>query len=124
MHDPKLIEAMARAFCDEWGYVWEGDPDDGQTAPDLPADAYDDRPTKGLYRKAATTALTTLCAARPDVAALLRGEAVAVPREATEAMETAGFTRVFQPGETWRKCARDTYRAMLAASPYAQEDKP
>lgn len=51
------IEAAARAMCEAWGYNWTGDPDDSQTAPEAPADAYDDRPSKGLYRKAAKAAL-------------------------------------------------------------------
>jgi hypothetical protein len=62
--------------------------------------------------------------ARPDVAALLRGEAVVVPKEPTGAMIDAG-TRC----ETYCDACKGTYfdpetgyRAMLAASPFAMKE--
>jgi hypothetical protein len=56
----KLIEAMARAICDEWGYLWDGDPDeDSQVSPENNED-YDERPSKLLFRTAATAALAAI----------------------------------------------------------------
>jgi hypothetical protein len=52
-----LVEAVARAICDTWGYVWDGDPDDEQTAPETCIDV---TPGKRLYRKAARAALTAV----------------------------------------------------------------
>ena len=71
----QIIETMARAICDQWGYVWDGDPEDDQTAPETNV-GYDERPSKQLYRQAATAALAALEAA---------GLAV-VPVEASEAI--------------------------------------
>jgi hypothetical protein len=56
----KLIEAMARAICDEWGYLWDGDPDeDSQVSPENNK-GYDERPSKLLFRTAATAALAAI----------------------------------------------------------------
>jgi hypothetical protein len=56
----KLIEAMARAICDEWGYLWDGDPDENsQVSPEDNKD-YDERPSKLLFRTAARAALKAL----------------------------------------------------------------
>jgi hypothetical protein len=56
----KLIEAMARAICDEWGYLWDGDPDeDSQVSPETNK-GYDERPSKLLFRTAATAALAAI----------------------------------------------------------------
>ena len=117
MHDPKLIEAMARAIC-------------------CPGNLSCNCSSMSLaWRPEATAALTALCTLRPDVSAVLRGEAVVVPREATTEMLLAPL----HVGLPWdqrdplgalpghrvmesRVDLRPTiYRAMLAASPYAQE---
>ena len=117
MHDPKLIEETARAIR---------------------------RDGLGTSSSAATAALTALCTLRPDVAAVLRGEAVAVPREATPEMRRANWLgqyslanavqavpasietvialterRMNDAGQ--RENDHSAYRAMLEASPYAQE---
>lgn len=74
--------------------------------------------------RAAHIALTALCTSRPDLAAVLRGEAVAVPREATDAMALAALDRSPEPRQpaspVWQLYA-DIYRAMTAASPYEKE---
>ena len=120
--DAALIEAMARAMCQQalgpkqcpcWGKAFKC------------ADAHPS--------EQATAALTALCAARPDVAALLAGEAVAVPREATPEMCASFVTGQYDPIDR-EACAQAGifpkaehewafmgYRAMLAASPYAKE---
>lgn len=67
--------------------------------------------------------------ARPDVAALLRGEAVAVPKEPTDDMVVAGDEAnptIWEDGTSGEYCVRvveTIYRAMLAASPFAEEGK-
>lgn len=60
MTDEQLIEAMARAICTTWGYEWDGDPADPQTAPETCVDM---TPGKFLYREAATAALAAIRAA-------------------------------------------------------------
>lgn len=78
-----------------------------------------------------TTRALAHALARPDVAALLRGEAVAVPREPTEEMVAAAAKATFC-SDGWSSffdlhdaeyLAHDGYRAMLAASPFAKEGK-
>jgi hypothetical protein len=71
---------MARKICDQWGYVWDGDPEDNQTAPETNID-YDERPSKKLYREAARAALSAL-----EAAGL-----VIVPVVPTEAMVDAAI---------------------------------
>ena len=110
MHDPTTIEAMARAMClSVWGdeLHWTG------------------------CRPQATAALSALCTLHPGVCAILSGEAVAVPARGgiTAAMEQAGgdvlnyaavsamMHEELHPDDAVRRI----YRAMLAASPYAQE---
>lgn len=57
----ELVEVAARAICDAWGYCWDGDPDDGQTAPEGGCwYDYDERPSKALYREAARRAIATV----------------------------------------------------------------
>lgn len=113
MHDPKLIEVMARAI------------EPLAFSAVLRVQNKDWFPgTIPLSEEQAAAALTALCAARLDVAAVLRGEAVAVPREATESMALAALNRSPEPHQpaspVWQLYA-DIYRAMTAASPYAQE---
>jgi hypothetical protein len=55
------VERVARAICDAWGYDWDGDPEDSQTAPEI-APPYDDRPDKRLYREAARQAIAAITA--------------------------------------------------------------
>lgn len=85
-------------------------------------------PTAALdaaLERAREEGVEALCAARPDVAALLAGEAVAVPREATPEMLNAA--REWAITKYGRGIGQDAaigcYRAMLAASPYAQEPR-
>jgi hypothetical protein len=100
-----LIEAMARAICDEWGYLWDGDPDeDSQVSPENNK-GYDERPSKLLFRTAATAAL----------AAIEAMGAVAVPVEATADM----YADIWLAAQLQN--ANFQYRAMIAASPYAKE---
>jgi len=108
----KLIEAMARAMCETWGYVWDGDPDDEQTAPETCCDI---TPGKILYREAATAAL----------AAIEASGAVVVPVKATGAMLESADDALcgVAVGDLAHDIAGDTYAAMLAASPYAKEPR-
>lgn len=58
------------------------------------------------------------------IQALLRGEAVAVPKEPTEEMREAGLDQLpCTPGGVKLTTAAHIYRAMLAASPFAKEGK-
>lgn len=57
---------------------------------------------------------------RPDVSAILRGEAVAVPVEATREMVEAAINRPATNGE--EMFYYPIYRAMIAASPYAAKE--
>lgn len=98
-HDPDLIQIVADGLQDRHDM-------------DTPWASY------------AEGALDALCAARPDVAALLRGDAVAVPRKATEEMLDA--TNGFPVGccSISTSDAAELWGDMLAASPWAKEDKP
>jgi hypothetical protein len=71
MTEDELIEKMARAMCDTWGYLWDGEPNDEQTAPETCVDIV---PGKSLYREAARAALAAIREAGCEVA----------PREPTE----------------------------------------
>lgn len=102
MHDTEIIEAMARAA---WDSQW----------PDFPWDA-DEYEGSADCRKATEAALTALCAARPDVAALLRGEAVAVPKKGTPEINRAIHGAIALHLEPW------PYAVEVAASPWAQEE--
>jgi len=114
----KLIEAMARAICDEWGYLWDGDPDeDSQVSPEN-SKGYDERPSKLLFRTAATKAL----------AAIERFGAVVVPVKATERMDelccdamASGIIVGSGYMEFGATSAQEAWSAMLSASPYAKE---
>lgn len=57
MSEAELIERMARAICDTWGYIWDGEPEDEQTAPETCVDVV---PGKSLYREAARAALAAI----------------------------------------------------------------
>ena len=57
MSEDELIEKMARAMCDTWGYLWDGEPNDEQTAPETCVDIV---PGKSLYREAARAALAAI----------------------------------------------------------------
>ncbi len=67
-------------------------------------------------RQLATLMLAELCNQRPDVAAVLRGDAVAVPKVPTEEMIEAGWIDKEDTNPD------DIYYAMLAASPFAKEN--
>jgi hypothetical protein len=71
MTEDELIEKMARAMCDTWGYLWDGETNDEQTAPETCVDIV---PGKSLYREAARAALAAIREAGCEVA----------PREPTE----------------------------------------
>ena len=75
MHDPKIIEAMAWAM--------EKCPPSDNLPPEHP-----DFKIWGIWKNEAEAALSALCAARPDVAALLRGEAVIIHHKHIPTMET------------------------------------
>ena len=104
-----LIEAMARAiYLDRYasqGALW---------------DAVDPRHQRNVWGNDATAALTALCASRPDIAAILVGEAVAAPRKATFNMELAGEMAWNSAGgwDLGRSPPAETWTAMLDASPY------
>ena len=103
-----LVAAMARAMC-------------AQSRPNADPDAWT-APERGsmrqrriwhLFEPMARAALAALAAARPDVAVVLDGEAVAVPRVATAEMVAA-------PGYEGRDNEmRGIFWLMSAASPYA-----
>jgi len=57
MTEDELIEKLARAMCDTWGYLWDGEPNDEQTAPETCVDIV---PGKSLYREAARAALAAI----------------------------------------------------------------
>ena len=98
-HDPKLVEALrwhlACYFSQNRMPHMSGDPQ-ARLLPHQKRDLHD----------AVDAALTALCAARPDVAAVLKGEAVAVPREDKDALILA----IAKRGPLWW---RD-----FSASPY------
>ncbi len=114
MHDPKIIEAMARAIEAASGSWFEAAPD-----------AVDD---------CAERALTALCTLHPGVAALLSGEAVAVPRGILESLcaDAEALLR-HNCGDPPHPALKRRYdrdvadileaRRLLAASPWAQEEK-
>ena len=120
MHDPKLIETMrwhlACYFSQNRMPHMSGDPQ-ARLLPHQKRDLHD----------AVDAALTALCTARPDVAAVLRGEAVVVPREATRIMLNRGMEAYIKWSEAIESQCLDEkevagiYRDMLAASPLAQE---
>ena len=97
----QLVERVARAICDVWGYEWDGDPDDEQTPPDVTSD-YDERPSKELLRMAATSAISTIAEAL---------------REPTEKMVEAGRWPAEDDGPA--AC----WAAMLSASPLNGEQQ-
>lgn len=75
----------------------------------------------------AEAALDTLCAARSDIAAVLSGEWVAVPREATQEMREVGDIKLFSAVTEWKKggpmpSSCDVYTAMIAAAPEPEGD--
>jgi hypothetical protein len=115
-----LVEAMARGMCGhdlEWRDCTTACLQAMACAGDIGAIEHDmDKARAALY------ALRT---ARPDVAALLDGEAVAVPREATTEMMNAyvrGLVEAEDPTEIGQRRASG-YRAMLAASPWSKRDE-
>jgi hypothetical protein len=61
-------------------------------------------------------ACANLCAARPDIAAMLRGEAVAMPREMTEAMFDAAH---IEYAYGYGRGLVAIYQRLIEASPYA-----
>ncbi len=108
-----VIEAMARAICAERG-----------TDPEWPHNGGPGWWT--TYRGDAEEALTALRTARPDVAALLDGEALAVPKEPTTTMLNEGGSTIHlaAPKDPLTTTALHVFKDMLAASPYAQKETP
>jgi hypothetical protein len=106
------VEAMARALHDVThpSRNWER----------APAVYHDS------WRADAQSALTALCALHPGIQAVLDGEAVVVPRDATPEMHTAGAMTIIRRNQSRSLVI---YAAMLATSPYAppapgEEEKP
>lgn len=121
--DAALIEAMRYAICRE-KFDCDNHPCDGDDS----GCCKPGRCKKPLnYADEATAALTALCTTCPDVAALLAGEAVAVPREATHEMIKAGRNRPYREEDTHidytDRNTELTWEAMLAASPYYTNDQ-
>ena len=84
----EMVEAAARALCEAWGYCWDGDPDDYQTAPEGSSEYdYDERPSKKLYREAARMALDAIA---PLIAAQERERANAASAQAAHMAYTMG----------------------------------
>lgn len=110
MKREEIVEAMARALCDSWGYSWEHDPEDDQTcAPDGQEVEYCPRPSQAQFKDAVSAALTALEA---------RGLAV-VPVVATDKMQFAGrdHLRAMFPGQVFTSNdARLFYAAMVTAA--------
>lgn len=117
MFDPKLIELISRALAS----------DDSKNK-----FTQDGTPLIDLVWKVsvpdAIKALAALCEARPDVAAVLMGDAVVMPPEASEQMldahwEQTGESVAMQPRT--QAYMRRYYRAMVDVSPYvAESDQP
>ena len=113
-----LRDNVARAICDTWGYVWDGDPEDAQTAPET-YDPYDERPDKVLYRKAADAALAALRTW------LAENGMVVVPRFPTFDMEMAVKDEHIPHRDIYgdldklriEACGVDVWQAMLSAAP-------
>lgn len=61
-----MIDELAKVICDVWGYNWDGPKGDEQTAPEH-NEAYDERPSKQLYREAARAVLTRLMEKADDL---------------------------------------------------------
>lgn len=106
MTHEELREAVAKAFCTTWGYEWDGDPDDNQTAPETCVDIV---PGKTLYREAATAALS-----------VIRSALMEPTPEMGEAYEKlAQFSAIHNYGAS--PSAGETWDCMLTASPLTQE---
>ncbi len=100
---------------------------------DAMATAMRERPSElgdAYARELAAFMLGELAQRHPGIAALLRGEAVAVPKEPTEEMVNAGIAalsdHVCEHGEGLRMlptAIESIHRALLAASPFAKEGK-
>jgi hypothetical protein len=61
-----VIEAMARAFCTEWGYEWDGNPEaDEQVVTELD-EPFSDRPSRQMFREAAIAALIAAAKVPPS----------------------------------------------------------
>jgi hypothetical protein len=110
MFDPKLIELISRALAS----------DDSKNK-----FTQDGTPLIDVVWKVsvpdAIKALAALCEARPDVAAVLQGDAVVMPLEASEQMldahwEQTGESEAMRP-RTHAYMQR-YYRAMVAVSPH------
>lgn len=109
-HDtPEAIEAMARAMCICEGECFE-------TRHGMMHGPCEAQPVD------ATAALTALCSLRPDVAAVLRGEAVALPKTPTDAQwDHISASLDAHPASLLMERQRRWWPDLVAASPYAQE---
>lgn len=106
--DPALVEQTAKVEYDwhiaEYGHIWSpGSPSL------LPWDKQAEH-VKNAYRKRTRALLLSLDIPAAALNALAKGEAVVVPKEPNAAIVQAGYYAVGV-----------LYRAMLAASPYAEE---
>lgn len=116
-HDSKLIEAMARAMACHFSM---------NRMPHMSGDPLNRLGSQERRRldDATDAALTALCAARPDVAAVLAGEAVALPKAPTDAQwDHIAAVLDAHPASLLMERQRRWWPDLVAASPYAREPK-
>ncbi len=119
MFDPHLLATVARSMATHFSM---------NRQPHMSGDPLQRLGAQELRRltDATQAALEALCEARPDVAAVLQGEAVVMPLCSTEEMCSAGYdaTRLADGQPQFYKdgfClghADKIYQAMVAVSPY------
>lgn len=97
----ELIEKVAKSICTDWGYLWEGDKDDMQVIAEN-EEPYDERPSKRLFKLAAEGVVNAIFDAL---------------KEPTIKMKKAAWNDAVTYNNP------DIWKAMLAASPLAQEGK-
>jgi hypothetical protein len=81
----ETVEGVARKICGAWGYLWDGDEEDGQVAPEI-NEPYDERPSKQLYREAAKAALAAVAQSKEVQA---KDAALIKARDALNATDSA-----------------------------------
>jgi hypothetical protein len=111
---------VAEAICTTWGYVWDGDPKESQTAPET-HEAYDERPDKQLYRRAADAAILAVRQWLADEGL------VVVPRAELERVRDqllgAGTSDTRDKGDGYIAMAELMLGQMVAAAPGALGEK-